>query len=157
MEERNYRKGLKPLKKLPLFWLWMPIIHCLMLSLGVIVLETKGDPSDIMLGLIFVLFYAFVAAPITSIWYCKRIHTMGWTKYICCIYNAVMTGMYFAVFLIVTKNYYNRGLKFILDLLIRVTDEFSFLSVFIPALICGLITLITYDKKNLKAEDTSLN
>ena len=134
-------------KKLYLYWLWMPIIHCLLLSVNLIflVVTMPDDWGMVYLGLLVELLYALMLGPVMSILYCKRIHTMRWTKYICCIYNAYMTGMYFAVFLIVTKNYYNRGLKFIIDLIVEVTNEFPFLSAFIPALICGLITLIVYD------------
>ena len=159
MEERNYRNSIKHLKKLPLYWLWMPIIYCLVLASGLISLETclPDDLGVAGLGLILILFYALVLAPIMSFFYCKKLREMSWTKYLCCIYNAVMIGMYFAVFLIVTRNYYNIGLISIINLLVEVTYEFSFLIVFIPALICGLITLIVYDVKKRKTEDNSLS
>ena len=84
---------------------------------------------------------------------------MGWTKYLCCIYNAVMMGTYFTMYLVfrnIDKGFIETLSKLIETIVLSV-KELPYYSVFIPALICGLITLITYDKKNRKAEENFLS
>lgn len=67
-----------------------------------------------------------------------------------------MMGGYSTVYWI-TKLHLDRELIEIIFL--TVSSIVSSLSLFvsIPALICGLITLITYDKKNRKAEENFLS
>ena len=158
MEERNYRKSIKHLKTLPLFWLWMPIIYCLLLSFGYIALDIilPDEMGSAVVGLIFVTFYATVVAPLMSISYCKRIRNMGWTKYLCCIYNAIMMGSYFTIYWIPT-HYFGRELaEIIFWTMVSMVSSVS-LFVLLPALICGLITLIVYDVKRRKTDAGSLS
>ena len=159
MEERNYRKSIKHLKTLPLFWLWMPIIHFLLLFLCycAVGISLPDDLGSVKALLLLHIIYTFAISPIMSILYCKKIREMGWTKYLCCIYNAVMMGTYFTMYLVfrnIDKGFIETLSKLIETIVLSV-KELPYYSVFIPALICGLITLITYDKKNRKTKDNS--
>ena len=161
MEERNYRKSIKHLKTLPLYWLWMPIIHFLLLFLCycAVGISLPDDLGSVKALLLLHIIYTFAISPIMSILYCKKIREMGWTKYLCCIYNAVMMGTYFTMYLVfrnIDKGFIETLSKLIETIVLSV-KELPYYSVFIPALICGLITLITYDKKNRKTEDNSLS
>ena len=148
-------------KKLHLYWLWMPVVYLILLTLGFFIffvpfIDKGTNWKYLGVGVISVSIYALVLSPIMSISYCKNIRNMGWKKYLCCIYNAIMMGGYSTVYWI-TKLHLDRELIEIIFL--TVSSIVSSLSLFvsIPALICGLITLITYDKKNRKAEDNSLS
>ena len=145
-------------KKLHLYWLWMPIVHCIILMLGFAALYAPFMDNlwYLPFGIIFIAVYALVLSPIMSISYCKNIRDMGWKKYLCCIYNAIMMGGYSTVYWIPTHHFDRELVEIIFLTVASIVSSLS-LFVSIPALICGLITLITYDKKNRKAEDTSLN
>ena len=149
MKGRNYRKGLKPLKKLPLFWLWMPVVYCLLLLSCYLAFgySLPNDLGSIVALLHFHYFYTFIVAPIMSILYCRIIGNMGWIKYLCCIYNAVIMGSYFTIYLVfrnISKGYIET-LSELIETIVLSVKEMPYFSVFIPALICGLITLIVYD------------
>ena len=156
MEERNYRKSIKHLKTLPLYWLWMPIIHFLLLFLCycAVGISLPDDLGSVKALLLLHIIYTFAISPIMSILYCKKLRKMGWTKYLCCIYNAFMIGIYLVLGMLIGI-IENRPLT-LLDVVKSLTT-FPCLSVFIPALICGLVTLIVYDVKRRKTEDGSLS
>ena len=161
MEERNYRKSIKHLKKLPLFWLWMPIIHFLLLFLCycAVGISLPDDLGSVKALLLLHIIYTFAISPIMSILYCKKIREMGWTKYLCCIYNAVMMGTYFTMYLVfrnIDKGFIETLSKLIETIVLSV-KELPYYSVFIPALICGLVTLIVYDVKRRKTDAGSLS
>lgn len=159
MEERNYRKSIKHLKKLPLYWLWMPIVYCLLLSFGCIAIINilpKGLES-VFVFLVFLAFYTLALIPVMSISYCKRICKMRWKKYLCCIYNAFVTGLCIAPCLVVEM--INKGqietTSYLFEIIIEYIRSPFFLCSFILALICGLLTLLRYDEKNRKTKDNS--
>ena len=156
MEERNYRKSIKHLKTLPLFWLWMPVVYSLVLAIGYAVLDNilPNDLGSVYAGVAFLMLYTLVITPTMSILYCKKLRKMGWTKYLCCIYNAFMIGIYLVLGVLIGI-IENRPLT-LLDVVKSLTT-FPCLSVLIPALICGLVTLIVYDVKRRKTEDGSLS
>ena len=156
MEERNYRNSIKHLKTLPLFWLWMPVVYSLVLAIGYAVLDNilPNDLGSVYAGVAFLMLYTLVITPTMSILYCKKLRKMGWTKYLCCIYNAFMIGIYIVLgVLIGIIETYPLTL---LDVVESLTT-FPCLSVFIPALICGLVTLIVYDVKRRKTDAGSLS
>ena len=154
MEERNYRKSIKHLKTLPLFWLWMPVVYSLVLAIGYAVLDNilPNDLGSVYAGVALLMLYTLVITPTMSILYCKKLRKMGWTKYLCCIYNAFMIGIYLVLGMLIGI-IENRPLT-LLDVVKSLTT-FPCLSVFIPALICGLLTLLRYDEKNRKTKDNS--
>ena len=128
------------------FWLWVPIVYCLLLSLGylavnVLMSSHKGNLGSVIYALLFVLFYGLVVVPIMSILYCKKIRTLSWKKYLCCLYNAIMTGMYFTICML------PMGLKSVMYSVLSI----PWLSVFFSSLFCGVITLIVYDLKKVSA------
>ena len=139
--------------KLYLYWLWMPIIHWILLTLGfqVFYIPLMEDLGYLPFAIIFVLIYAFVVSPIISISYCKRIRDLGWVKYICCVYNALIIGTYGAVFFITSKD------NTVFESIIHSLRFFPCFAVAISSLICGLTTLIVYDVKKRKTEDNSLS
>lgn len=134
------------MKKTPkLFWLWKPIVNCLLLTLGYFVVQLllrpfRGEWGALGFVLIFLALYSIIIAPLMSIVYCKRICAMGWTKYLCCIYNSIMIGMYYTVCLVPSN------LEHIQHIMTSVLS-IPWLSVFFSSLICGLITLIVHDVK----------
>lgn len=128
-------------------WLWLPIVYCLLLLSGywialVLLSPYKGDWGLLIYTLLFLLIYGLVAAPIMSIIYCRRIRTMGWKKYLCCVYNAIITAMYFTI------------CTFPIDFkgVIYSVLSIPWLSVFFSSLLCGVITLIVYDLKKDSVE-----
>ena len=141
-------------KKLRLYWLWMPVIHFLLLFFCyyAVINSIGSDLGNVVILLNLHVFFAFFVTPTTSVLYCRVIRRMDWKKYLCCIYNAVIMGLYYTINEIFIYIDNDRTIRIGWTFL-----SFPYLSVFIPALICGLITLITYDKKNRKAEDASLS
>ena len=149
----------------------MPIINWLLLSFGLPVVDyiSGNDWGAIGLFLAFFGFCSLVAAPVMSILYCRRIRTLGWPKYLCCIYNAVAMGLYSMAYCI--DKYVGGGdylgsseIESVTEIFKATINPLTFLPVFIPALICGLITLIVYDvtkivygAKKRKTEDGSLS
>lgn len=128
-----------------LFWLWKPIVNCLLLTLGYFVVQLllssfAGDWGALGFVLKFLALYSIIIAPLMSIVYCRKIRTMGWTKYLCCLYNAIMIGMYVVIIYSPTK-------VSILEYLITLITFIPWNSVFLPSLLCGLVTLIVYDVK----------
>ena len=140
-------------KKLYLYWLWMPIIHWILLTLAfqVLYIPLMEDFGYLPLALLFIFICAVVVSPVISILYCKRIRDMGWIKYICCTYNAVIIGTYGAIFFLTSKN------DTVFESIIHSLSFFPCGSVSISSFICGLITLIIYDLKKRKTEDASLS
>ena len=134
-----------------LAWLWLPIVNSLLLILGFWgYWNTATDDGGAIYGLILLnVFYALVAVPTMSIFYCKNIREMGWAKYLCCIYNAVAIGIH--------KQIYEWDAESLTEIFENSSQLSYVISVFIPALICGLITLIVYDVKKRKTEDNSLS
>ena len=129
------------------FWLWMPIVYCLLLSSGYLIVNVlmrsqKENLGSVIYALLFVLFYGLLAAPIMSIGYCKKIRKMSWRKYLCCVYNAIITAMYFTI------------CTFPIDFkgMIYSVLSIPWLSVFFSSLLCGVITLIVYDLKKDSVE-----
>ena len=134
------------MKKTPkLFWLWMPIVNCMLLVLGYSVFYILMDPyrrelGAVVFALLFILFYAVIVVPLMSVFYCKKICKMGRAKYLCCLYNAVMMGMYITLCLLPFNSF---NLRFIMNSVLSI----PWLSVFISSLICAMITLIVYEVK----------
>ncbi len=123
-------------------WLWLPIVYCLLLLSGywialVLLSPYKGDWGLLIYTLLFLLIYGFVAAPIMSIIYCRKIHTMGWKKYLCCVYNAFMMSLYYIICML-PSNF----IKVFHSML-----SIPWLSLFFPSLLCGMITLVICDLK----------
>ena len=148
-------------KKLYLYWLWMPIVYLILLTLGFFIffvpfIGKSANWEYLWVGFIFVSIYALVLSPIMSISYCKNIRDMGWKKYLCCLYNAFMMGSYFTIYWIPT-HYFDRELVEIIFLTVASIVSSLSLFVSIPALLCGLATLIVYDVKKRKTEDNSLS
>ena len=145
-----------------LYCLCMPIINWLLLSFGLPVVDyiSGNDWGAIGLFLAFFGFCSLVAAPVMSILYCRRIRTLGWPKYLCCIDNAVAMGLYSRAY---CRDKYVGGGDYLGSSNIEsLTEMFEnsiappiFLPVFIPALICGLATF--YDVTKRKTEDASLS
>ena len=102
----------------------------------------KGDWGLLIYTLLFLLIYGLVAAPIMSIIYCRRIRMMGRKKYLGCVYNAIITAMYFII------------CTFPIDFkgVIYSVLSIPWLSVFFSSLLCGVITLIVYDLKKDSVE-----
>jgi hypothetical protein len=94
----------------------------------------KGDWGGFFYVLLFLILYVLVLAPATAIFYCKKIHSIGWIKYLCCIYNAIITAMYFPVCTLFRKIF---GLPT--------------LAVGLSSLIFGMSALIIYDIKHRQA------
>ena len=133
------------MKKINTYWFWLPLVHCLLLTLGyflchVFVQSLGNDLGNVVYALVFIVLYTFVMAPLTSISYCKRIRTMSWRKYLCCIYNAVMTAMYFTLCMLPEN----------VQALIYSVISIPWIAVFFSSLLCGAMTLIISDVKNLK-------
>lgn len=122
-------------KKTPkLFWLWMPIVNCVLLMIGYLILLIIPNVPKLVVD-IFIWFYAIIMAPLMSIFYCKRICVMGLKKYLCCVFNAIMMGMY----IVISKLLFN------LDFLKFSVLSGPLFSVLFSGLICGIITLMIYD------------
>jgi len=130
-------------KKMYLHCLGLPAVYCLLFALGyfacrIFMESLEGDWGGFFYVLLFFVLYVLVLAPATAIFYCKKIHTLGWIKYLCCIYNAIMTAMYFPM-----------------SMLFRDITEAIFslptLAVGLSSLICGMATLIIYDAKHRQA------
>ena len=134
----------------------MPIVHCIILMLGFAALYAPFMDNlwYLPFGIIFIAVYALVLSPIMSISYCKNLCDMGWKKYLCCIYNAIMTGMYISIGAVLGILETTRCLT--LKLILLSLFAFPSFTVFISALLCGLITLRVYDVKKRKTEDGSL-
>ena len=145
-------------KRVNLYWLVMPILHCILLIVGYFgVFFFLMDPNNhdwggIVWSLLFVIFYALVVAPLLAFFYCKKIHRMGlgWTKYLCSLYNSVMMGMYYVVCTIPYNNY-PINLKYIMTEVISVPG----LSVVIPGFICGVLTLLICDARTARGNRKS--
>ena len=137
-------------KRLILYWLGMPVIYCLLLTLGylcvyfILVDYVGADWGSLVYLIILNTFYALVVAPLMAFFYCKRIYTMGlgWTKYLCCVYNSVIMGMYF---LVVSMLFSSIPIDF--EYVRQAMLGVQGLSVLIPSLICGTFTLIIFDIK----------
>ena len=134
-----------------LAWLWLPIVNSLLLILGFWgYWNTAPDNGGAIYGLILlIVFYVLVAVPTMSIFYCKNIREMGWAKYLCCIYNAVAIGIH--------KQIYEWDAESLTEIFENSLQLSYVISMFISALICGLITLIDYDVTKRKTEDNSLS
>lgn len=137
-------------KKINLYWLWMPVVHCVILILGYSICyfyvgSLGGDLANILYDLLFVMLYSLVVAPLMAVFYCMKLHRMGlgWTKYLCCAYNSVMMGLYFVVGMILFTNC-PINLKYVWFTLI----SFPGLSVIISGLMCGVVTLVICDVKS---------
>ena len=145
-------------KRINLYWLGMPILHCILLIVGFFFVyfflmePNSHDWGGIVWSLLFVIFYALVAAPLLAFFYCKKIHRMGmgWTKYLCSLYNSVMMGMYNVV-CTMPFNTYPINLKYIMTEVISVPG----LSVVIPGFICGILTLVICDVRTARGNRKS--
>jgi len=131
------------------YWLLMPVAHCVLLILGYLIfyvwvnsISDNDGWGGVVWAFLFFVAYAFNVSPIMSIIYCKKISTMDGKKYLCAIYNAVIMGLYYIIIVLIMANY-RIELKHIIQALISV----QLLSVFISALLCGIITLICCDVK----------
>ena len=139
----EWRKDSRNKKTLNMYWLWMPIVHLVLLVLGYFIVDILMEPFGNDLGIIvfavaFLVFYVLVAVPLMSILYSKKIRTIGWKKYLCVIYNALVMGMYMPIC------YMPLSLKSFAYALI----SFPSLIVSVSALLCGIITLIVNDVRN---------
>ena len=139
-------------KRMNLYWLGMPIVHCVLLVVVhffvyfSLMEPYSHDWGGIVQSVLFIVFYALVVTPFMSVLYCKKIHGMGWTQYLCCLYNSVMMGLYFVVCTIPFNN-----LPINLDYVMTAIMSFPALSVIIPSLICGVVTLVIYDVKSARS------
>jgi len=141
-------KRMSTMKKTPkLFWLWMPIVNCTLLVLGYSIFYTlimispyRRTLGAAVFSLLFILFYAVIVVPLMSVFYCKKICEMCWAKYLCCIYNALMIGVYFIIVVLPIN-------VSITSFLLSLVKTIPWNSVVLSSLICGMITLIIYDVK----------
>jgi len=141
-------------RRMNLYWLWMPVIHCVILVLGhffiffLLMDPNNHDWGGIVQNALVIVFYALVVTPLLAVLYCKKINGMGWgwTKYLCCLYNSLMMGMYFVVITIPFNNL-PINLNYLMTVLISVPG----LSIIIPSLICGIVTLVIYDVKSVRS------
>ena len=127
------------------FWLWMPIVFCLLLSSGYFIVNAltdshKDNPGAVIYALLFVVFYGLIAAPVMSILYCKKIRNVGWRKYLCCLYNAVVTGMYFTICM------FPQDFRGVVYSVLSIPS----LVVFLSGLLCGGVTLMVFDLRKSK-------
>lgn len=144
------------------YWLWMPIVHCVLLALGLFILglvleslPVDGDNLGLLVCVVILeWFYILVVAPLMSISYCKKIRTMGRSKYLYCLYNAVMTGMYLTICSMpaILKSL-KHGFIYVLLGVLSTVINFSFFTVFFSCLISGLITLKIYDVRKNKSSN----
>lgn len=140
-------------KRLILYGLGMPVIHCLLLTLGylcvyfILVDYVGADWGSLVYLIILNIFYALAVSPLMAFFYCKKIHTMGlgWTKYLCCVYNSVIMDMYF---LIVSTLFSSIPIDF--EYVRQAMLGVEGLSVLIPSLICGVVTLTIYNVKSVR-------
>ena len=128
-------------------WLWLPIVYCLLLSSGYMVVNVLMSPHKSNLGtviyaLLFILVYGLIAAPVMSIIYCRRIRTMGKKKYFCCVYNAFMMSWYFTICM------HPSNFISVLHSMLSI----PWISVFFASLFCGVITLVICDLKKTSKE-----
>ncbi len=128
-------------------WLWLPIVYCLLLSLGYLVVNVlmtphKDDLGAVIYALLFILVYGLIAAPIMSILYCRRTSTMGWKKYLCCVYNAFMMSLYYTICML-PSNFISAFYSML---------SIPWLSVFFVSLLSGVITLVICDLKKTSKE-----
>lgn len=70
---------------------------------------------------------------------------LGWTKYLCCVYNSVIMDMYF---LIVSTLFSSIPIDF--EYVRQAMLGVEGLSVLIPSLICGVVTLTIYNVKSVR-------
>ena len=137
-----WQKGSENKKAPNMYWLWMPIVHLVLLVLGYFIVDILLEPfgndlGNIVFAVAFLAFYVLVAVPRMSILYSKKIRTIGWKKYLCVIYNALVMGMYMPIC------YMPLSLKNFAYALI----SFPSLIVSVSALLCGIITLIVKREK----------
>ena len=144
-------------KRLSLYWFWMPIVHCLLLILGYFVFYALieplgGDWGGLAYVLFFFALYMIVIAPLMAFFYCKKINArgVGWKKYLYCLYNSVIMGMYYIVCTMPFNNL-PIDLKYVMAAVISAPG----LAVLIPSLICGAVTLIVYDARTLLSNDNN--
>lgn len=144
-------------KKCNVYWLWMPVVHCLSLALGIVLFYQWMLPGvwELML---FMGFYSLIVSPVISFFYAKRIRGMGWWKYLCVVYNAVLSGGY--LFAAGLSPDLGLSADFVLAMMsyITATDHLSYFvlgllsnGVLITSLLCGIITLVIYDVKRKRA------
>ena len=137
-------------------------MHCVLLALGLFILglvldslPVDGDNLGLVVYVVILeLFYILVVAPLMSISYCKKIRTMGRSKYLYCLYNAVMTGMYFMIYHMPAHlKSLKHGFIYVLLSVLSTVIHFSFFTVFFSCLISGLITLKIYDVRKNKSSN----
>ncbi len=143
-----------------MYWLWMPIVHCLSLALGIVLFYQWIKFFDIGSGMwpgvyelvLFMSFYSFIISPVISFLYAKRIRGMGWWKYPCVVYNAVLSGGYLF--------FTSLPPSMVLDIMSCITDTdhsayfmigLSSNGVLITSFLCGIVTLVIYDVKRKRS------
>ena len=126
-------------------WAWRPICNCLVLVLGYIVFNTWIAVSDTGWGLVygigFLILYV-LAVPVMTVFYCRSIRGSGRKKYLYCLYNAAVLGLYYTV---ATIPFNTLPLNF--QYLTMTVTSFQGLTAILSALVFGLITLFIFDMK----------
>ena len=150
------REEARPEKASPkLLWVWRPLGNCLLLVLGFMAayVWTAMEGSDwggLVYALGFVMLYDLILIPLMTVFYCRRIGYMGWPKYLCCLYNAVVLGLYFTVGTI-PFNTEPVDLQYIAE----TAGSALGLSAMVSALLCGVATLVAGDVKRSAREKKS--
>lgn len=124
-------------------WALRPIGNSLLLVLGYIVFCTWTGVTDtdweLVYGIGFLILYA-LAVPVMTIFYCRGIRGLGWKKYLYCLYNAAILGLYYTV---ATIPFNTMPLNF--QYLTTTVVSLPGLTAIISALVFGLITLFVFD------------
>ncbi len=124
-------------------WALRPIGNSLLLVLGYIVFNTWMAVSDTGWGLVygigFLILYV-LTVPVMTVFYCRGIRGLGWKKYLYCLYNAAILGLYYTV---ATIPFNTLPLNF--QYLTTTVVSLPGLTAILSALVFGLITLFIFD------------
>lgn len=126
-----------------LYWLWMPILHNIVLYvsvslIGIVIgkLFGRGDWGAVVIGAWALGIFAVVMIPLMTITYCKNVRYLGWKKYLCCFYDAVLIA------------YFELNGRITLKVILYYMMAPQAIIAFTFALLCGLFTLIYYNRKD---------